>query len=131
MPTLAFLLNTNSTAVSLASLVQKVFASFKLPTGREQHVMCVVEKAWFEPRTLGTGAERASNCATAPVHIYARKLEYYVFPSSDAFFRPTVMQPSMPCYSFDRPIPPFYVKSTQNNLVAVFQFQVCFILVSP
>ncbi len=29
--------------------------------------MCVVEKAGFEPRTLGTGAERATNCATAPV----------------------------------------------------------------
>ncbi len=32
-----------------------------------RHVMCVVEKAGFEPRTLGTGAERATNCATAPV----------------------------------------------------------------
>ncbi len=32
-----------------------------------RHVMCVVEKAEFEPRTLGTGAERATNCATAPV----------------------------------------------------------------
>ena len=29
--------------------------------------MCVVEKAGFEPRTLGTGAERATNRATAPV----------------------------------------------------------------
>ncbi len=29
--------------------------------------MCVVEKAGFESRTLGTGAERATNCATAPV----------------------------------------------------------------
>ncbi len=32
-----------------------------------RHVMCVVEKAGFEPRTLGTGAERATNSATAPV----------------------------------------------------------------
>ncbi len=32
-----------------------------------RHVMCIVEKAGFEPRTLGTGAERATNCATAPV----------------------------------------------------------------
>ena len=31
------------------------------------HVMCVVEKAGFEPRTLGTEAERALNCATRPV----------------------------------------------------------------
>ncbi len=31
-----------------------------------RHVMCVVEKAGFEPRTLGTGVERATNCATAP-----------------------------------------------------------------
>jgi hypothetical protein len=39
----------------------KVFASFKQPTGREQarHVHC--GKAWFEPRTLATGAERATN----------------------------------------------------------------------
>jgi hypothetical protein len=29
--------------------------------------MCVVEKAGFKPRTLGTGAERATNCATALV----------------------------------------------------------------
>ncbi len=29
--------------------------------------MCVVVKAGFEPRTLGTEAERATNCATAPV----------------------------------------------------------------
>ncbi len=27
-----------------------------------------MEKAEFEPRTLGTGVERATNCATAPVH---------------------------------------------------------------
>ncbi len=27
-----------------------------------RHVMCVVEKAGFEPRTLGTGVERATNC---------------------------------------------------------------------
>ncbi len=33
-----------------------------------RHVMCVVEKAGFEPITLGTGVERATNCATAPVH---------------------------------------------------------------
>ncbi len=35
-----------------------------------RHVMCVAEKAGFEPRTLGTGAKppkRATNCATAPV----------------------------------------------------------------
>ncbi len=32
-----------------------------------RHVMCVVEKAGFEPKTLGIGAERATNCATAPV----------------------------------------------------------------
>jgi hypothetical protein len=35
-----------------------------------RHVMCVVEKAGFEPRTLGTGAERATNCATAPVEVH-------------------------------------------------------------
>ncbi len=29
--------------------------------------MCVVEKAGFEPRTLGTEAERAASCGTAPV----------------------------------------------------------------
>ena len=28
--------------------------------------MCVVEKAGFEARTLGTGAERAANCTTRP-----------------------------------------------------------------
>ncbi len=28
--------------------------------------MCVVEKAGFESRTLGTEAERATNCTTAP-----------------------------------------------------------------
>ncbi len=43
---------------------KKVFPSFKPPTGREQ--ACHV-KAGFEPRTLGTGAERATYCATAPV----------------------------------------------------------------
>ncbi len=32
-----------------------------------RHVMCVVKKARFEPRTFGTRAERATNCATAPV----------------------------------------------------------------
>jgi hypothetical protein len=32
-----------------------------------RHVMCVVKKAGFEPMTLGTRAERATNCATAPV----------------------------------------------------------------
>ncbi len=49
--------------------IKKVFASFIPPTGRDiRHVMCLVEKAGFEPRTLGTGAERATNCATAPVN---------------------------------------------------------------
>jgi hypothetical protein len=37
-------------------------------TGREQrHVLCFVEKAGLEPRTLGTEAERAANCATRPL----------------------------------------------------------------
>ncbi len=50
------------------SIPFKVFASFKPPTGRElRHVMCVLEKAGFKPRTLGTGAECATNWASAPV----------------------------------------------------------------
>ncbi len=61
-------------------MLKKVFASFKPPTGTEnRHVMCVVEKAGFEPRTLGTGAERATNCATAPV-IYVTLLFNVVYP---------------------------------------------------
>jgi hypothetical protein len=42
--------------------------------------MCVVEKAGFEPRTLGTGAERATNCATAPVGTseYSTKMGDYI-----------------------------------------------------
>jgi hypothetical protein len=38
-----------------------------------RHVMCVVEKAGFEPRTLGTGAERATNCATSPVEKWTHR----------------------------------------------------------
>ena len=45
-----------------------------------RHVMCVVEKAWFEPRTLGTVAEHATNCATTQVHttseIHAHSVTY-------------------------------------------------------
>jgi hypothetical protein len=33
----------------------------------KRHVTCFVEKAGFEPRTLGTKAERYDNCATRPV----------------------------------------------------------------
>ncbi len=33
----------------------------------KRHVTCFVEKAGFEPRTLGTKAESYDNCATRPV----------------------------------------------------------------
>jgi hypothetical protein len=33
----------------------------------KRHVTCFVEKARFEPRTLGTKAERYDHCATRPV----------------------------------------------------------------
>ena len=33
----------------------------------KRHVTCFVEKAGFEPRTLGTKAERYDHCATRPV----------------------------------------------------------------
>ncbi len=50
---------------------KKIKKKFLLHSNRQlaenRHVMCVVEKAGFEPRTLGTGAERDTNCATAPV----------------------------------------------------------------
>ncbi len=49
-----------------------IYISFLLHSNRQlaenRHVMCVVEKAGLEPRTLDPGAERATNCATAPVH---------------------------------------------------------------
>jgi hypothetical protein len=32
----------------------------------KRHVACFVEKAGFEPRTLGTKAERCDHCATHP-----------------------------------------------------------------
>ncbi len=39
-------------------------------TGRQRwHVLCIVEKARFEPRTLGTRAECAANCATRAVAV--------------------------------------------------------------
>ncbi len=34
----------------------------------KRHVTCFVEKAGFEPRTLGTKAERHDHCATRPVY---------------------------------------------------------------
>jgi hypothetical protein len=34
----------------------------------KRHVTCFVEKAGFEPRTLGTSAERYDHCATRPVN---------------------------------------------------------------
>ncbi len=44
-----------------------------------RHVMCVVEKDRFEPRTLGTRVERATNCTTAPVrNQYAYFLRWYM-----------------------------------------------------
>ena len=42
--------------------------SFCFIQTENRHVMCYVEKAGFKPRTLGTGAERATNCASAPVN---------------------------------------------------------------
>ncbi len=33
----------------------------------KRHVTCFVEKAGFEPRTLGTKVERYDHCATRPV----------------------------------------------------------------
>jgi hypothetical protein len=33
----------------------------------KRHVTCFVEKAGFEPRTLGTKAKRYDHCATRPV----------------------------------------------------------------
>ncbi len=33
----------------------------------KRHATCFVEKAWFEPRTLGTKAERYNHCATRQV----------------------------------------------------------------
>jgi hypothetical protein len=34
----------------------------------KRHVTCFVKKAGFEPKTLGTKAERYDYCATRPVH---------------------------------------------------------------
>ncbi len=60
--------------MSTVSPLQQHTISFLLHSNRQlaekRHVMCVVEKAGFEPRTLGTGAERATNCATALVAQY-------------------------------------------------------------
>jgi hypothetical protein len=35
----------------------------------KRHITCSVEKAGFEPRTLGTKAERYDQCATRPVDL--------------------------------------------------------------
>ncbi len=48
-------------------LGQKFLLHSNRQLAENRHVMCVMEKAWFEPRTLGTGADRATNCATALV----------------------------------------------------------------
>ncbi len=32
----------------------------------KRHVTCFAEKAWFEPRTLSTKADRYDHCATRP-----------------------------------------------------------------
>jgi hypothetical protein len=48
-----------------SSNVKEVPASFKTAKLAENGgtFLCSVEKAELEPRTLGTGAERAANCA--------------------------------------------------------------------
>jgi hypothetical protein len=53
--------------VDMLGLDQKFLLHSNRRLAENRHVMCVVEKARFEPRTLGTGAERASSCATALV----------------------------------------------------------------
>ncbi len=55
-----------------------------------RHVMCVVEKARFEPRTLGTRTERAINCATTPVGWLAYIKNTY--QDGDAALGPSVGQ---------------------------------------
>ncbi len=50
-------------------LQKEILAYSNCKTGRERrHVLCFVETAGIEPRTLGTGAdsERAATCATRP-----------------------------------------------------------------
>jgi hypothetical protein len=36
----------------------------------KRYVTCFVEKAWFEPRALGTKAERYDHGATRPVGLF-------------------------------------------------------------
>ncbi len=40
-------------------------------TTMKRHVTCFVEKAGFEPKTLGTKAERYDHCTTRPVTFYS------------------------------------------------------------
>jgi hypothetical protein len=39
----------------------------------KRHVTCFVEKAGFEPRTLGTNAERYDHCAARPVMVLVKQ----------------------------------------------------------
>ncbi len=54
----------------------------------KRHVTCFVEKVGFEPKTLGTKAERYDHCATRPVMIvlYATKISMNVSNVKDACF---------------------------------------------
>ncbi len=62
------------------------------------------------------------------VRFYNIKLEYYIFPSSDALIVPAAFHPSMPCLIFDRHIPQSHVTLTPKP--QVLHFFVGFIMVS-
>ncbi len=51
----------------LVDRLEKLLASSWHSTTMKRHVTCFVQKAGFEPRTLGTKAERNDRCATRPV----------------------------------------------------------------
>ncbi len=66
------------------SVIKKFLLHSNCQLAENRHVMCVVEKAWFKPRTLGTGAERATKCATAQV-LSVIKIMCFVHAAQQSF----------------------------------------------